>query len=141
MGHKRQHGHARLWLLVRLFMFRLVLALLTRKAGFPRSSHRRFRERGTVDGSVGTAMPSPDRGPATCHAQQGNRDFRTRKRGARRAKRVLAGSNHRQFAAASQGKAPDGTLRRDKKKKKRRNIKATVCHIFRDQKVNLNACE
>jgi len=96
--------------------------------GFPKPSRKRFRERGTVDGYIGTDTSSADRSLTTYHAQPGNGDFKSRKWGARKAKRLLAGSNHRRLAAASlkgQGNAPDSTLRKDKKKK-RRNIKATV---------------
>lgn len=113
--------------------FGLGLAFLTRRSGFPKPSRKRFRERGAVDGFVGTGAPSTDRSPTTYHARLGNGGFKTRNRDARRAKRLLAGSNHRQLAAASlkgQGNAPDSTLRKDRKKKKRRTVTATVCRHF-----------
>jgi hypothetical protein len=84
-------------------------------------------------------MPSTDESLATPHVRLDNGDRRARRREARRAKRLLAGSNHRKRAAASlkgQGKALDNTLRKERKEKKRRNIKATVCQYFQGSEVN-----
>jgi hypothetical protein len=120
-------------------MTKLVLALLTHRSGLPKPSRRRFQEGGKIDGLGGAAMPSTDEILVTPHVRLDNGDRRARKREARRAKRLLAGSNHRQRAAPSlkgQGKALDNTFRKERKGKKCRNIKATVCQYFQGPEVN-----
>jgi hypothetical protein len=130
VAHEHQRGRARLRVR-RPSRTSLgpVLSFLTCKSGFPTSPHKQFRQWGTTEVPVVPAPPSTNIRSIAKNTRPWNEDRKARRRAARKAKRMLAGCNHRQLAGPSQigpGTIPD-TVRREKRKKRRRKIEATVC--------------